>query len=259
MTKLHQILAVEQGVQKDAERKVALAMRGTNIEGEKSPMNGMTRVYEPRVADDPDTLPDERKNVQIKIEKDVLPAIADALTRLLDVEFVREFANTEAFADVKIGDSVLLANVPVGYLLFLENQLNMLRGLVSRLPVLDPAVDWHWDDNRGVYVADPVKKARELRVPQVQQLSPAQVIDGKPFEPQFRHYETAKPVGDWTRVEMSGALPATEMEKILDRISELGRAVKYAREQANSIDVTNRKAGDRVFTYLLSGIVLAER
>jgi hypothetical protein len=150
---------------------------------------------------------------------------------------------------VKIGGTVLLPNVPAGYLLFLENQLTALRGIVQRLPVLDPAEDWHWDGNKGVYVTEQTRKAREIRVPQVQVLYEAT----KEHPAQVRPYETAKPVGDWTTVKMSGALPADKVEEILDRITTLAEAVKYAREQANSIDVTDRKAGAAVFAYLLNG------
>lgn len=257
MTKLHQILAVERGVQADADRKVALALRGTSVEGEASPLSGLIKTYAPR-EENGDTLPDQRQHVQIRVEKDVLPAISGALTRLFDVKLIREHANTSAFADVKIDGTVLLANVPAGYLLFLENQLNTLRGVVQRLPVLDPAEEWHWDDNRNVYVTDEQKKAREIRVPQVQVLYEHQFKDGQALPAQVRPYETAKPVGDWTTVKMSGALPAGELEGILDRISELGNAVKYAREQANSIDVVNRKAGEKVFSYVLSGIVVED-
>jgi hypothetical protein len=254
MTKLHQILAVERGVQADADRKVNLALRGTNVEGEASPLFGKTRVYEPREVEG-DTLPPETQRVQIRVEKDVLPAITEALTRLFDVKLIRETANTDASADVKIGGTVLLPDVPAGYLLFLENQLTALRGLVQRLPVLDPAEEWHWDGNRNVYVTEQTKKAREIRVPQIQVVQPPQVIEGKTFDGQYRTFETAKPVGDWTTVKMSGALPADKREEILDRITILGEAVKYAREQANSIDVTNRKAGAAVFAYLLDGTV----
>jgi hypothetical protein len=257
MTKLHQILAVERGVQADADRKVALALRGTNVDGEASPLFGKTRVYEPK-QEDGDTFPSETQRVQIKVQKDVLPAITEALTRLFDVKFTREAANTEAFADVKIDGVTLLANVPAGYLLFLEAQLNDLRGKVLRLPVLDPAEEWHWDGNRNVYATEPTKKAREVRVPQVQVLQAPQVIDGRPFEGQYRPYETAKPVGEWTTVKMSGAMPADEVEQILGRISTLGEAVKYAREKANSIDVTDRRAGEKIFTYLLTNIVVED-
>jgi hypothetical protein len=260
MTKLHQILAVERGVQADADRKVALALRGTTVEGEASPLFGKTRVYEPR-EENGDTFPPESQRVQIRVQKEVLPAITDALARLFDVKFTRESANTNASADVKIGGTVLLPDVPAGYLLFLENQLLALRGLVQRLPVLDPAEDWQWDKTKNIYRTEATKKAREVRVPQVQVLQAPQVIDGEKFDGQYRPFETAKPVGDWTTVKMSGAMPAEEVEKILDRITVLSEAVKYAREQANSIDVTDRKAGAAVFAYLLDGTVrkVAER
>lgn len=257
MTLLHQILAIERGVQADTDRKVSLALRGTSVEGEASPLSGRIKTYEPREADG-DKFPDERQHVQIRIEKDVLPAISGALGRLLDIKLVREDANTRARADVAIDGTVLLKNVPVGYLLFLESQLNALRGIVERLPVLDPAREWHWDKNRNAHVTEPVRRAREVRVPQVELVSPAQVIDGKAFEPQFRQYETARPVGDWEEIRLSGAMPADEREEILDRISVLGDAVKFAREAANSTDVTGRKAGEKIFSYLLNGVVVAD-
>jgi hypothetical protein len=257
MTKLHQILAVERGVQADTDRKVTLAMRGTNVDGEASPLSGLIKTYAPR-EEDGDTLPEQRQHVQIKVEKDVLPAIAEAMARLFDVKLVREHANTEAFADVVIDGTTVLANVPAGYLLFLAEQLNSLRGLVQRLPVLDPAEEWHFDKNRNVHVTEPVKKARELRVPQVQVLQKPQVIDGQVIDGQYRPYETARPVGDYTTIKMSGAMPADERERLLDRISTLGEAVKYAKEQANSIDVVNRKAGGKIFAYVLTGIVVED-
>jgi hypothetical protein len=58
------------------------------------------------------------------------------------------------------------------------------------------------------------------------------------------------PAGDWTTVKFSGALPATRVRQLLDRVEEVQRAVKYAREEANATEVSDRKAGDAVFGYL---------
>ena len=58
------------------------------------------------------------------------------------------------------------------------------------------------------------------------------------------------PAGDWTTVKFSGALPATRVRTLLDRVEELQRAVKYAREEANGTEVTDRKAGEIIFGHL---------
>jgi hypothetical protein len=39
---------------------------------------------------------------------------------------------------------------------------------------------------------------------------------------------------------------------LLDRVEELQRAVKYAREEANATEVTDQKAGDAVFGFLFA-------
>ena len=254
MTALHQILAIQRGVTADADRKIALAIRGTDVTGAASPLSGLTKTYRPR-EEDGVQLPGESKRVQIRVEKDVLPAIAAALTRLLDVNYTREQANTEAFADVTVDGTVLLEHVPAGYLLYLETQLNQLRALLARMPVLDPAEDWTWDANRNVYATTQRETVREIKIPQVQVIQAPQVIDGKPFDGQYRTYETTKPVGFWTTVSQSGALPAQTLEDMLDRVGKLGEAVKQAREEANTLRVTDMKAGDAIFRFVLTGSV----
>lgn len=57
-------------------------------------------------------------------------------------------------------------------------------------------------------------------------------------------------VGTWTTTKFSGALPATRVRELRDRVVKLQQAVKFAREQANATAVTDAKAGDAVFGYL---------
>jgi hypothetical protein len=60
------------------------------------------------------------------------------------------------------------------------------------------------------------------------------------------------PAGDWTTVKFSGALPAARVRVLLDRVTALQQAVKYAREEANTTEITDREAGEKVFGYLLA-------
>ena len=60
------------------------------------------------------------------------------------------------------------------------------------------------------------------------------------------------PEGDWTTVKFSGALPAVRHRQLLERVAKLQQAVKYAREEANATEITDAKAGERVFAWLLA-------
>jgi hypothetical protein len=57
-------------------------------------------------------------------------------------------------------------------------------------------------------------------------------------------------VGHLRTVKFSGALPATRIKELLDRVDKLQQAVKFAREEANNTEVTDVKVGERVFDYL---------
>jgi thioredoxin-like negative regulator of GroEL len=51
-------------------------------------------------------------------------------------------------------------------------------------------------------------------------------------------------------VRFSGALPATEVRAMLERVTKLREAVKMAREAANGIETTDQHVGEAVLGYL---------
>lgn len=243
MTKLSQIIAVEKGVKSDATRRVTDLHRDV----QKQPLlSGISRSYQPR-DDDGDTLPPESTRVQVKAE-DVLTEAAAILTRLFDVTLTKDTANCYARADVKIGSDTLLADVPVTYLLFLEKQLTDVHTFAAKLPLLDPAEDWadEPDPVSGAWKTHPAKTVRSKKIPRNHVVAEAT----KEHPAQVQVYTEDVPVGDWTTVKFSGAVPATRVREILDRIEALQRAVKFAREEANATEVTDRNAGGLIFTYL---------
>jgi hypothetical protein len=54
-------------------------------------------------------------------------------------------------ADVVVDGVVLATAVPVTHLLFLDKQLSDMRTFIAKLPVLDPAKEWQYDPNKGMY------------------------------------------------------------------------------------------------------------
>jgi hypothetical protein len=250
MTALHQIIALERGITVDAEQHVAKIRQVLAIGGDNDPLTGISRVYESKQGDEGDRLPPENRRVQLTVTE-LLGNARQHLTRLFDVKFTREYANTAARADIVVNGTTLVEDVPAGYLLFLETQLTQLiTGLIDRLPALNPAEEWRNDDPAlpaGVWRTAPREKARPKKVPQVQVLYPA-----TPEHPaQVRTYDQDVIEGYWTTVNFSGQLPAREIQAMRARATEVLQAVRYAREQANTLVVNDRKAGDALLGYIL--------
>src|SRR5262249_15962559 len=125
--------------------------------------SGITRTYQPR-DDDGEKLPSEATRVQLTANELITQA-EDALTRLFDLIATKHRTNLGAVADVIIDDRVLAEKVPVTYLLFLEKQLTDIGTFLMKLPLLDPAEVWHFDENTGAYATDPVSTARSKKIP----------------------------------------------------------------------------------------------
>ncbi|WP_066371180.1 DUF7873 family protein [Herbidospora mongoliensis] len=242
MTKLNQILAVEKGVKSDVQRKVTDAYHLI----QKAPLlSGISRTYQP-IDDEGETLPPESTRVQVQAEQ-VLRDVAVTLTRLFDVTATKDDANCSARADVVVDGNTLLRDVPVTYLLFLEKQLTDLHTLIGKLPTLDPSETWSLDGNTDTWRTEPVKTTRTKKVPRNHVL--AEATDKHPAQVQVFTEDVV--VGYWTRVAFSGSLPQRRVNELLGRLTKLQEAVKFAREEANSTEITDRKIGEAVFGYLL--------
>lgn len=243
MTKLNQIIAVESGIKGKATRDETDLYR---VLAKPAPFTGISRVYRKK-DEDGDDYPSESVPVQITVD-DVLEKLTGSLTRLFDVTLTKEVANAQAKADVVVDGNVLLSDVPVTYLLFLEKQLVNLNTFVSKLPVLDPTVRWHKDENTGTYASDDTETAKGKKVLKVLEKSPA--TDKHPAQVETYHEDVV--IGYWTKVDFSGNIPATRKAELLDRVEKLSTAVKFAREEANSATVVDEHVADTVFGYLFA-------
>jgi hypothetical protein len=185
--------------------------------------------------------------VQVNAEQ-TLRAATDTLTRLFDVTLTKDASNTEASADIVVDDVTLLADVPVTYLLFLEKQLTDVRTAVSKLPVLDPAKSWSWNENAGAYASAPAETVKTKKIPK--NWVKAEATDKHPAQVEIFHEDII--VGTWTTTNLSGAVPGARKQELLDRATKVLEAVKFAREKANTREVTDRSAGSEIFGYIFA-------
>lgn len=244
-TLLNQVIAVRASVKNDTEQALT---KHYHLLQRSALLDGLSRTYTPR-DDDGFVYPGESNMVQVKAEQ-VLAAVANDMTRLFDVTAALDWTNQRARGDIVLlgGEQpvTLLADVPVTYLMFLEKKLTDLETVVRKLPVLDPGQQWELDPNTDTYRSQPVVTVKTKKIPRNHVLAPA--TDKHPAQVQV--YQEDIPEGTWTTVKFSGALPASKINEILNRIKTLLAAVKFAREQANLQTVTNVHPGKQIFAYL---------
>ena len=88
-------------------------------------------------------------------------------TELWNLVLTQDAGNQNARADVAIDGQVLLANVPVTTLLFLDKQVAELETFVTKLPTPDPAEEWTHDPNSGLLKSNASESVRTAKEPAV--------------------------------------------------------------------------------------------
>jgi hypothetical protein len=241
VTKLNQIIAIEKGVKADA---AAALTRAYHDLQKAALLSGITRSYQPR-DDEGEQLPPESTRVQLRTDQ-VIGQVRKALVRLFDVVATKDDANTAARASIVVDGVTLASDVPATYLLFLEKQLTDLATFVRKLPVLDPADSWSWNEQQGAYATEPVRTTRTKKV--MRNHVKAEATEKHPA--QVEVYTEDVIVGYWTTIKFSGAVPASEVSEMLERVGKLTEAVKRAREEANTLAVTDKNVGAALLGYL---------
>ena len=241
-TRLCQIVAVEKGVKNKAHTGITAAYQTMQ---KPALLQGIARSYRPR-DEEGEQLPPEQTRVQVDA-KQLLGDVRELMTELFDVTLTKDTANCLARADVVVGDVVIAKAVPVTYLLFLEKKLVDIHTFVSKLPTLDPSETWSWDSNASAYATPPTETHRTKKLPKV--IEKAKATDKHPAQVELFQEDVV--VGYWKTVKFSGAMPADEVKKLLNRVEALQRAVKFAREEANGLEIEDKKIGEKIFSYVL--------
>lgn len=244
---LHQVLAAEKSV-----KPKAYAALTALYQMVKKPdlFNGLSRTYQSKT-DDGEVFPPEKKQIEQTV-KDVLRQVSTILADPYDLTLQVCRGNQAALADLEVDGEVLMTGVPATYLLFMEKQLTDVRNVLDGLPVLDPAEEWAgYDVNAGAYRTVAVQTTKTKKVPRV--IIKAEATDRHPAQTEVAHEDVT--IGTWTSSKLSAALPAEQKRELMRRVDAMLRAVKEAREQANTAEVQPEKVGARVFEFLLRPVL----
>jgi hypothetical protein len=241
--KLNQVIAIEKGTKSRALQELTEAHQTLQ---KPALLAGISRTYRPR-DEEGEQFPPESTRVQVKAE-DVIRKTTDELTKLFDVVATKDWANCTAKADVVVNGVILLSQVPATYLLFLEKQLVDLHTFIKKLPVLDASELWSFDSSADSWATEPIQTTKTKKIPRNH--VKAEATEKHPAQVEV-YYEDVL-VGNWRTIKFSGALPAQRINELLNRVELLQEAVKFAREEANSLDVSEQKVGAKILNYLFS-------
>jgi len=244
--KLNQIVAIEKGVKS---RVYAELTHDHQVLQKDELFRGHAKTYRPKDEDPTqptgETLPDDNKKVVHRAD-DIIRETAKKMTELFDVTATKDWGNCVARADVVVGGAVLLAQVPVTYLLFLEKQLTDLHTFVKKLPTLDAGETWEFTRDQDLYATRPVQTVRTKKISRPMVLYEAT----KEHPAQVKEVTEDVLAGTWSTIKYSGALPAQRVNEMLKRVEDLQKAVKFARETANGQEVDEVKLGEKLFAFL---------
>jgi len=245
VTKLHQILAVESGVRTQAQKDLTAAHHGL----QKAEMiSGYQKSYEP-LKEDGDKLPTEGKLLQTRVP-DVIRGTAAILERMYDVTATRDYGTSRARADVVVDGAVLLKDVPVTFLLWLEKKLEDLHTFVTQLPTLPADTEWTWDAAQNCWKnRHEIKRARTNKI-----VYPLVLYEATKEHPApVKEITKDEVVGYFTEILYNGGLQMQDVKNLKERVEKLQESVKFAREKANELEIVDQKVGGTLLRYVFGG------
>lgn len=186
----------------------------------------------------------------------VLQDIKTVLSTYVDTEYRVEATNLDAVADIKIGDTLLVPQAPIQFLLTLEKFVEKeLSRVINAIPTLAPGEDWVPAEDQklpGVYKW-PETKVSEKSVKMLDKL----VL----FEPTEHHPGQAKEISKMIGVGLhmddswSGCLHPQAKELQKARLRQLLNAIKDAKSVANDRMAVSGNVGENVIGFVLTGKV----
>ena len=242
MTKLNQVVAVVAG-RKTATQKVLSELY--KLIQKPILFDGLSRYYKPLDEEKGDRLPPEIKVIQ-ENATNVLEKAKASLQELWDSVATQDESNCKAKADITVDGKVLVKDVPVTTLMYLEKQLEDLATFLQSLPVLSADESWTFNENQGYYQSEPSSTVRTKKEPRV--LVKYDATDKHPAQTEVI-FEDMR-IGEYTATKCSSALPRTQRDEFVRRVNKVKDAVKIARESANDCVVVERAVAAGIFEFV---------
>ena len=245
MSKLHELLAVEG----DLEGTYKKVLQESQTQFEKHPERyfGQQQRVEMFDADAP---------VEADIHKQMDDTVMDKIeytvghiVRYLDAVLQKERTNQEATADIVVDGITIATSVPATFLLGLETKLKAIRQVYEAIPTLQPGIKWEPDESQGKGVFRRVHPDEKFRTKKVRK-NHVLAEPTKEHPAQVEVYTEDEKVGRVITDTWCGMISPAEKSAILGRLDKLTRAVKKARQKANTAEVTKVTIGKELFEFI---------
>lgn len=176
---------------------------------------------------------------------------ADKLVEYYDAVYQKEATNQLAKSDIVVDGQVLARDVPATVLLGLETKLTEFRSAIDGMPTLDAKRAWKPDSQGRAGIWENEHDEEKLRTKKVTKdivvIPPTEKHPG-----QARQAVEDVAIGKWVTKSFSGAVTSARAAKILSRLDTLIRAVKAARQRANTQPIVKGNIGKSLFDYILA-------
>ena len=189
--------------------------------------------------------------------KDKLDYNNKSIIRYFDALIQKEATNQVAKSDLIVDGVTIATDVPATMLLGLESRLKVVRSVYIAIPTLPPNVEWKKDPQKGDNVysrVHPEEKMKTEKIFKVQVLYdarfPKEGERGESLPAQVEKISETKNVGVYKKNIWTGIISPAEKSKLLERVDKLLRAVKKARQRANSTEVLKVSIGKNLFDYI---------
>jgi hypothetical protein len=243
MLRLNQVVALVKGKNARATQTLTACHRVQDPD-----VTGIIRTYTPK-DEDGEVFPPESKEVGVNIEKQIFPLLMTRLTEYYDTVTTQENGNSFAKGTVTIDGKPVLVDMPITVLLFLEKQVVALLTFIKQIPILPADKEWRYDGNKGCWVSYVEKKTKTAKVPKVV----IKYAATKEHPAQTEMFSEDKTIGTWQTQHLSGAIPVTQRDKIIERLYKMHDAIKSAREDANNTELPGMmEIGEPFFEYIFA-------
>lgn len=250
MSKLHELLAVEETVAQAAEK--LLGETNQKFKHSTEFFTGYVKTLE-RLGDTAEDKAIENAGRATKELPTTIGATLDYVfpfvNKALDVKLRKHLTNQVARADIELDGTVVMGDVPVDFLLDLEKMLPKWRAMYAEMPTIDPSRKWEVE-RAGVHRSQAADKTQTAKV-----LYPVVLAEATDKHPaQVKEASREDVVGTFKQVDFSGAATAQQKADALALCDKLITAVKQARMRANSVEVQSPADGAEKITELFRGV-----
>jgi hypothetical protein len=175
--------------------------------------------------------------------------VTDSFVSYWDLRLQKEQANQMATADVIINGKSIFTDIPVTFLLNMEEELRQLRRVYAAMPTLRPGTEWVPDEikGRGIYKSKhPVETSKTEKTIQHKVIVQAT----EHFPAQYEKWSEDKPIGKYITENWSGMISDVDKAVLLSRVDVMLAAFKQARQRANCTKTDPMQIGKEILAYI---------